>query len=149
MSAPLHLGRCHMKRTQVFTDLSATALRRQVAFPSVRVKHEHMLKTESLYAALPSSHQEEVFTTLFEKAGVKIERIDSHGQASPEGFWYDQPQDEWVLLVKGEATLEVAGQPPAELRAGDHVLIPARVRHRVTRTTQDALWLAVHVNVEG
>ncbi|MES2594739.1 MAG: cupin domain-containing protein [Verrucomicrobiota bacterium] len=104
-----------------------------------------MLKAHSLFTEIPSTTGEEIFTTLFEKRGVKIERIDSFGQASPEGFWYDQPQEEWVLLVKGSATLEIEGQAALELCAGDHVLIPARVRHRVAGTTADALWVAVHV----
>ncbi len=103
-----------------------------------------MLKAHSLFTEIPSTTSEEIFTTLFEKRGVKIERIDSFGQASPEGFWYDQAQDEWVLLVKGEATLEVKGQEAMKLQAGDHVLIPAKVRHRVAKTTADALWVAVH-----
>jgi cupin 2 domain-containing protein len=105
-----------------------------------------MLEAQSLFSDLGCSGTEETFTTLFEKAGVKIERIDSHGQASPEGFWYDQPQDEWVLLVKGDADLEIADQPPLTLKAGDHVLILGHVRHRVASTSADALWLAVHVS---
>jgi len=105
-----------------------------------------MLEAQSLFADHASTSTEETFTTLFEKTGVKIERIDSHGQASPEGFWYDQPQDEWVLLVKGTAVLEIADQPPLTLKAGDHVLILGHVRHRVASTSADALWLAVHVS---
>jgi cupin 2 domain-containing protein len=104
-----------------------------------------MLLSTSLFTCTDYEVSEEIFTTLFEKAGVKIERIDSHGQASPEGFWYDQPQDEWVLLVKGDAELEIADQPPITLKAGDHIAIPAHVRHRVARTSADALWLAVHL----
>lgn len=103
-----------------------------------------MLETQSIYSEIKPSYTQEIFTTLFEKAGVKIERIDSHGQASPDGFWYDQPQDEWVLLVKGAAILEIADQPPLTLKAGDHVIIPAHIRHRVARTSAEALWLAVH-----
>ena len=106
-----------------------------------------MIEAQSIFSGIKLSDTEEIFTTLFEKAGVKIERIDSHGQASPEGFWYDQPQDEWVLLVKGDAVLEIADQPSLTLKAGDHVLIPAHVRHRVASTSADALWLAVHVNL--
>lgn len=104
-----------------------------------------MLLSTSLFTCADSEVSDEIFTTLFEKAGVKIERIASHGQASPEGFWYDQPQDEWVLLVKGSAVLEIADQPPITLKAGDHVAIPAHVRHRVASTSADALWLAVHL----
>ena len=104
-----------------------------------------MLQTTSLFTHLEPEAAEETFTTLFEKAGVKIERIASHGQASPEGFWYDQPGDEWVMVVRGEAVLEVQDQEPLTMRSGDHVLIPRHVRHRVAKTTSGTLWLAVHV----
>lgn len=89
------------------------------------------------------AHGEEI-NTLFAADGVRIEQIVSHGEPSPEGFWYDQPDAEWVALIKGTATLSIEGEADLELGAGDHVLIPAHVRHRVKRVSGDALWLAVH-----
>jgi cupin 2 domain-containing protein len=83
--------------------------------------------------------------TLFTADDVRIEQIISHGHPSPEGFWYDQRDAEWVLLVKGSATLLVDGSGSVELGAGDYLLIPARVRHRVEHVSQDAVWLAVHL----
>jgi cupin 2 domain-containing protein len=103
-----------------------------------------MLKPESLFAEAAPEAAEEVFTTLFEKPGLKIERIASHGHASPAGFWYDQEQEEWVLLVRGEAVLQFEGRPDLHLKAGDHLRIPAHLRHRVASVSADALWLAVH-----
>ena len=76
--------------------------------------------------------------------GVRIEQIVSHGRASPEGFWYDQPEAEWVVLLKGSATLLIESEPVVTLGAGDYLLIPAHLRHRVEQTSEDALWLAVH-----
>lgn len=90
----------------------------------------------------PSGGEE--IKTLFSAKGVRIEQIVSRGQPSPEGFWYDQPDAEWVVLLKGSATLSVDGERNVELGAGDYVLIPAHVRHRVERVSSDALWLAVH-----
>ncbi len=104
-----------------------------------------MLQSTSLFTHLEPEASEETFVTLFEKAGVKIESIASHGQASPEDFWYDQPGDEWVMIMRGEAVLEVQDQEPLSMHPGDHVMIPRHVRHRVARTTPDTLWLAVHV----
>ena len=80
--------------------------------------------------------------------GARIERIVSHGQVSAEGFWYDQEQSEWVLVVAGGAVLEVveeAGAQMMRLEAGDWVLLPARVRHRVAWTdpARATVWLAV------
>ncbi|MDR3402640.1 MAG: cupin domain-containing protein [Chthoniobacter sp.] len=86
---------------------------------------------------------------LLSTEGARIEQIVSHGQASPEGFWYDQPGAEWVVLLQGSATLTVEGEPGVELGAGDSLLIPARLRHRVERTSDDAVWLAVHLGQES
>ena len=88
---------------------------------------------------------QETFLTLHQDERVKIERIASHGQASPEGFWYDQPDDEWVMLVQGEASLVFDDGRTVALQAGDHLLVPKHQRHRVERTSADALWLAVHI----
>ena len=67
--------------------------------------------------------------------------------ASPPGFWYDQEQSEWVLLVEGSAALEFEGHPePVELRRGSYLNIPARARHRVAWTdpARKTVWLAIH-----
>lgn len=86
----------------------------------------------------------EEFTTLLNHPAVRIERIASHGESSPPDFWYDQPDDEWVLLLQGQATLSYADGREIALRAGDWEFIAKHVRHRVAQTSQDALWLAVH-----
>lgn len=77
---------------------------------------------------------------------VRIERIVSHGQASPPGYWYDQHEDEWVLLLEGRAQLTIEGRDePLVLTPGDSVLLPAHCRHRVDWTLEDrtTIWLAV------
>ncbi len=101
----------------------------------------------NFFAAPATDTSREDFLTLIETGNVKIERIASHGAASPAGFWYDQAADEWVMLVRGHATLEFQDRGLVELRAGDWEFIAAHVRHRVSSTSQDALWLAVHVGV--
>jgi cupin 2 domain-containing protein len=88
-----------------------------------------------------------LFTTIQEGRGVRIERIVSRGQASPEGFWYDQEEDEWVVVLEGRAAIEFEGQAEAvELVRGSYLNIPAHVRHRVawTEPEQNTIWLAVH-----
>ncbi|BCS53359.1 cupin [Geobacter sp. SVR] len=90
---------------------------------------------------------EELFQTLAASGGARVERIVSLGQCSPEGEWFDQDQDEWVLLLAGEALLLLEGEPaPRRLASGDHLLIPAHCRHRVAWTDPDrhTIWLAVH-----
>ncbi|KWR90226.1 cupin domain-containing protein [Cupriavidus sp. IDO] len=101
----------------------------------------------NLLADVPAGAVEEVFQPLLERPGLKIERIVSNGQASPAGFWYDSPQEEWVLLVSGSAGLEKEGEPgPQIMRPGDWLHLPAHCRHRVawTDALQPTVWLAVH-----
>ncbi|MGL4410437.1 MAG: cupin domain-containing protein [Zoogloea sp.] len=108
----------------------------------------HPLPTQDLLADLPLQTQpEESFSTLWASGQLRIERIVSTGQASPPGFWYDQPTAEWVLLLKGAAGLWLEGEPePRCLQPGQAVLLPAACRHRVEWTAPDepTVWLAVH-----
>ena len=87
----------------------------------------------------------EQFQTLLETGSVRIERILSNSHASPDGFWYDQAGDEWVVVLRGGATLEFDPGIPRSLAAGDHLFIPRHTRHRVAETSPDTIWLAVHL----
>jgi cupin 2 domain-containing protein len=90
----------------------------------------------------------EQFWTLVDAKGVKIERVVSRGQASPPGFWYDQDFAEWVLLLAGSAALRLDGEPTERvLRPGDHLFIPAHLKHRVEWTDAAAptIWLTAHL----
>jgi cupin 2 domain-containing protein len=96
----------------------------------------------NIFENLPHIEQNsEYFHTLFQNRNIKIERILSNDLHN--GEWYDQKEDEWVLLLEGEAQLEFA-ESARELKKGDYLFIPAHTRHRVSRTSPDALWLAVH-----
>jgi cupin 2 domain-containing protein len=64
----------------------------------------------TLFANLPHDLPEEFFTTLLQAPGIRIERIVSHGHQSPDGFWYDQPTGEWVLVLKGAAKVDFEGE---------------------------------------
>lgn len=101
----------------------------------------------NLLTPLPSPSADERFDRLVDGPGLRIERIVSTGQASPEGFWYDQPDDEFVVLLAGAARLRFeADNVVLDLKPGDWVEIPAHVRHRVEETQADppTVWLAVH-----
>jgi len=105
----------------------------------------------NLFADLPADRQAEVIEVLAQSSCVRIERIVSHGQKSPDGFWYDQSEDEWVIVLQGEATLRLEGQSNLHrLRTGDYLLIPAHVRHRVESTLSNptTIWLAVFYQAE-
>ena len=89
----------------------------------------------------------ERFDALLAGGAFRLERIVSTGQSSPPGFWYDQPQGEWVIVLAGQARLGFAGPAnEVELSAGDYLNIPPHVRHRVEWTDPDqpTVWLAVH-----
>lgn len=110
-----------------------------------------METANNLFHPLPADGVEEVFTALLTRPGLKIERIVSTGQCSPEGFWYDQPQGEWVLLLSGEAGLHLEGEAePRLLHPGDWLDLPPHCRHRVawTHPDQPTVWLAVHYGNE-
>ena len=104
-----------------------------------------MSAASNLFADLPARLPDELVTTLLGAADLRIERIVSHGHASPEGFWYDQQQHEWVIVLKGAARLRFE-DGTVEMEPGDFVNIPAHKKHRVEWTMPDELtvWLAVH-----
>ncbi len=95
----------------------------------------------------PPLSEGERFETLVTGAACRIERILSSGHLTPPGEWYDQPGDEWVLLVEGEATLAFDGGMRCTLCGGEWVFLPAHVRHRVEATSSNpgCVWLAVHL----
>ena len=83
--------------------------------------------------------------------GLRLERIVSHGQVSPPGFWYDQAEAEWVTVLRGGARIRIDGQADVVmLRAGDSILLPAHCRHRVEWTDPDqpTIWLALYFDGE-
>jgi cupin 2 domain-containing protein len=91
--------------------------------------------------------EDELVDILLERPGMRIERIVSTGQATPEGEWYDQESDEFVLLMAGAARLRIEGEhEDRELEEGDWLLLPAHCRHRVTWTRADppTIWFAIH-----
>jgi cupin 2 domain-containing protein len=101
-------------------------------------------EVRNLFTAPLPETEGEVFRKLLEGGSFRLEAITSRGAASPEGSWYDQPHPEWVLLVRGSASLEFDADEKVDLVSGDHLLIPARCRHRVSSVSSDALWLALH-----
>jgi cupin 2 domain-containing protein len=107
----------------------------------------HRLSRGNLLAGLTAGGEAELVEVLARGRGVRIERIVSTGQASPPGFWYDQPQDEFVVVLAGSAVLRFEdGDRRFDLKPGDWIEIPARARHRVEFTQADppTVWLAVH-----
>jgi cupin 2 domain-containing protein len=107
------------------------------------------VKAGGLTSGLPSRPlADELVDALYERPGLRIERIVSTGQVTPDGQWYDQDGDEWVLVVKGSARLRIEGETEdRELGEGDYVFLPAHCRHRVawTQSEPPTVWLAIHL----
>lgn len=103
---------------------------------------------DNIFADLPLVPEAaERLETLLDRPGLLIERIVSTGQASPPGFWYEQADAEWVVLLAGAALLRFEDETETHsLRAGDWLYIEPRRRHRVDWTDPAAptVWLAVH-----
>jgi len=101
----------------------------------------------NLFSGLPETPEaEERFDTLLTKPGLRIERIVSTGQASPPGFWYDQKQAEWVVLLSGAAVLRFADEAlERRLMPGDWLYIAPHRHHRIESTDATAvtIWLAL------
>jgi len=100
----------------------------------------------NLLRDLPDARAGEIIETLAGGGTARIERIVSLGQASPPGFWYDQDEAEFVLVLAGAARLRFADESmPRSLGPGDWVEIAAHRRHRVewTDSATPTVWLAV------
>jgi len=104
----------------------------------------------NIFDDLPQHVPKEVVQTLIQAADVRIERIISHGHASAPDFWYDQPQHEWVIVLKGAARLEFEDGMIA-MKPGDFINIAAFRKHRVDWTTPDepTVWLGVRYGNQG
>jgi cupin 2 domain-containing protein len=99
----------------------------------------------NLFDKLSANLPEELVEVLAENNHCRIERIVSTGHASPEGFWYDQDEHEWVVILKGMAGLLFEDGEYVLMKPGDHLHIPVHKKHRVEWTAPDepTVWLAV------
>jgi cupin 2 domain-containing protein len=105
------------------------------------------MNAKNIFHDIPSVLAEELFTTIHAAKKFHIERIVSQGQCSAQEFWYDQNENEWLIVLEGDASIQFEGNPdPVELIPGSYLNIPAHVKHRVARTSQTrhTVWLAIH-----
>ena len=104
------------------------------------------MKTSNIFANIPKELEDEFFEDILSKNNLKIERIVSNGHSSPKSGWYDQENDEWVILLQGEAVLSYEIGDDVYLKAGDYINIPAHTKHKVSWTLpkSETIWLAIH-----
>jgi cupin 2 domain-containing protein len=111
-----------------------------------------MASIDNLFSGVPAGAAAEQFVELLSRPGLRIERIVSSGQASPPGFWFDQPQGEWLVVLQGEARLLFEDEAaPRTLTPGSYIDIAPHRRHRVEWTHPEVptVWLAVHYGSAG
>ena len=104
------------------------------------------MKDNNIFSSIPQRLDQELVEILLTNKDVCIERIISKGHTSPDTGWYDQPKNEWVMVLKGEAVIAFQGEPEIRLAAGSYIDIAAHKKHRVSWTdpNNETIWLAVH-----
>ena len=102
----------------------------------------------NVFENIPADLTHEHFQDLLNTPNVRIERIVSQGHSSPDVGWYDQNEDEWVMVLQGEGTLAFADDQEVRLQAGSFIHIPAHRKHKVSHTRADGItvWLAIFFN---
>jgi len=105
----------------------------------------HTRPMKNLLTPVSDHGNDEIFERILEAGDVRIERIVSHGHTSPASGWYDQDEDEWVLVLQGSGKVLFEDATEYLLGAGDHLHIAAHRKHKVTWTDPDAatVWIAV------
>jgi cupin 2 domain-containing protein len=101
---------------------------------------------KSMLDGIPDNIPEEIFETIVSGENIKIERIISKGHSSEKDFWYNQELNEFVLVIKGAASLKLESKEEIILKPGDYYNIKAHEKHRLDWTDKDTetIWLAVH-----
>ncbi len=98
----------------------------------------------NIFDDIKVGNDKEEFIDILKNENIRIERIVSNGQKSQEDFWYDQDENEFVILLEGEAILEFEDKE-VKLSKGDYCDIKAHIKHRVKYTSLEkpTIWLAV------
>ncbi len=110
------------------------------------------MNIDNFFENLPDTSKDEITQILAKSNNFRMERIISEGQSSPPDFWYVQEENEWVMILEGDAEIEFADSLDdstsvklIKMESGDYILIPALKKHRVKSTSQaqKTIWLAV------
>lgn len=96
----------------------------------------------NLYENIKFSKKEEIIDYFFQNEKYTVERILSSGQTT--GFM-DQIEDEWVILLEGEASIMYEDDTVVYLKRGDALFIPAHCIHRVSKTSENCIWIAIKI----
>ena len=111
-----------------------------------------MKSVKNLFADIPENLRDELVETILQTSSFRLERIVSRGHCSPDGFWHDQDEHEWIILLKGSAVLRFEDQSEnIIMNPGNYITIEKHRRHRVewTDPEQETIWLAIHYQVRN
>jgi len=103
------------------------------------------MNPRNISESIPENLEAEKFEDILRLPGIRIERILSQGHTTPPGEWYDQDENEWVMVLQGTGILTFEDGSTCRLDTGNFVNIPPRCKHRVSWTDPDqtTIWLAV------
>ena len=98
----------------------------------------------NIFQNITINKKEEEFIDLLKDKNIRIERIVSNGQVSKEDFWYDQEENEYIIVLEGSAIVEFKDKQ-VSLSKGDTLLIQKNEKHRVKYTDieEPTIWLAI------
>ena len=109
-------------------------------------ENKKIMTAKNIFENIPAEIPDEIIEELISSDKIRIERIISKGQTSPDNFWYDQEENEFVIVLKGKAKLKFIDKVELiELNEGDYINILSHKKHRVewTDPERETIWLAV------
>ncbi len=110
------------------------------------MQSSQLQKIKNIFNTIPTNLSEELFEDIISKDKIKIQRIVSQGHITIEGEWYDQDDNEWVIVLQGAATISFKDEDDISLKTGDYINILAHKKHRISWTSESekTIWIAVH-----
>jgi cupin 2 domain-containing protein len=104
-----------------------------------------MIDKKNIFEHANTYLDKELIENIVNSAVIRIEKIVSKGHVSPDGFWFDQDENEFVILLQGEAALEFEDNNIVYLKKSDYIVIEKHKKHRIIYTSKNTLtvWLAV------
>ena len=99
------------------------------------------MNTTNIFNIPKKTSEDEFFEILFKNNDIKIERIVSYGIPSPDNFWYEQREYEWLVLIEGSAVIKYICGKEVHLKKGDTLFIPPMEKHRVEKVSNPCIWI--------
>ncbi len=103
------------------------------------------MEIKNIYLQKNKNSKSEIIEDIIFTKSFRLEKISSFGYPTPNNKWYNQDKNEWVLLLKGQATLKFKKDVSRiNLKEGDYIFLEKHLEHRVEYVSKDAIWLCIH-----